>query len=128
VKNVRPTWRSESEAAMGTEMRHRARFWTGRFDSHEDLLARLCTAVGKSGSASALRSHAAEAMECIGGSGVIGGLAGCRACCANRRSTRSWEGSGNIQCLDALRAMNKTPVVAQAYLTKWRWRKAVTPR
>ena len=29
-----------------------------------------------------------------------------------------WEGSGNVQCLDVLRAMNKEPKVVEAYLTE----------
>jgi putative acyl-CoA dehydrogenase len=53
-------------------------------------------------------------MECIGGSGVMEDSPMPRLL---RESPVNaiWEGSGNVQCLDALRAMSKTPVVVQTY-------------
>jgi len=103
----------ESEAALALTMRI-ALALDRRVDEHEDCLARLCTAIGKYWICKRVASHAVEAMECIGGSGVMEDSR-CRAFAANRRSTRIWEGSGNVQCLDALRAIRKTPAVVQAY-------------
>jgi putative acyl-CoA dehydrogenase len=83
-------------------------------DEHEDCLARLCTAIGKYWICKRVASHAVEAMECIGGSGVMEDSPMPRLF---RESPVNaiWEGSGNVQCLDALRAIRKTPAVVQAY-------------
>ena len=52
-------------------------------------------------------------MECIGGSGVMEDSPMPRLF---RESPVNaiWEGSGNVQCLDVLRAMHKTPEVVDA--------------
>ena len=53
-------------------------------------------------------------MECIGGSGVMEDGPFPRLF---RESPVNaiWEGSGNVQCLDVLRAMQKTPEVVEAF-------------
>jgi putative acyl-CoA dehydrogenase len=56
-------------------------------------------------------------MECIGGSGVM------EDCMLPRLFRESpinaiWEGSGNVQCLDVLRAMQKTPEVVEAFVAE----------
>ena len=53
-------------------------------------------------------------MECIGGSGVMEDSPFPRLF---RESPVNaiWEGSGNVQCLDVLRAMQKTPEVIEAF-------------
>jgi putative acyl-CoA dehydrogenase len=113
MKNVLADLALESEAAMVLTMRIAAAL-DRRADPHEDFLARLCTAVGKYWICKRAPQHAAEAMECIGGSGVMEDSPMPRLF---RESPVNaiWEGSGNIQCLDALRAMHKTPMVVQAY-------------
>jgi putative acyl-CoA dehydrogenase len=62
-------------------------------------------------------NHAYEAMECIGGSGVMEDSMMPRLL---RESPINsiWEGSGNVQCLDVLRAMQKTPAVVDAFLAE----------
>jgi putative acyl-CoA dehydrogenase len=113
MQNVLADLALESEAALTLTMRM-ARALDGRAQEHEDLLARLCTAVGKYWICKRAPQHAAEAMECIGGSGVMEDSPMPRLF---RESPVNaiWEGSGNIQCLDALRAIRKTPAVLQAY-------------
>ena len=54
--------------------------------------------------------HAYEAMECIGGSGVMEDGPFPRLY-REAPVNAIWEGSGNVQCLDVLRAMQKTPAV-----------------
>ena len=85
-----------------------ARALDHREDRHEDLLVRLVTAVGKYWICKRTPGHAYEAMECIGGNGVMEDSMFPRLF---RESPVNaiWEGSGNIQCLDVLRAMGKTP-------------------
>jgi putative acyl-CoA dehydrogenase len=113
MKNVLADLALESEAALALTMRV-ARSLDQRVEEHEDLLARLCTAVGKYWICKRTASHAVEAMECIGGSGVMEDSPMPRL---YRESPVNaiWEGSGNIQCLDTLRAIRKTPAVVQAY-------------
>jgi putative acyl-CoA dehydrogenase len=113
MQNVLADLALESEAALALTMRI-ARALDRRVQEHEDLLARLCTAVGKYWICKRTPQHAVEAMECIGGSGVMEDSLMPRLF---RESPVNaiWEGSGNIQCLDALRAIRKTPAVLQAY-------------
>jgi hypothetical protein len=91
-----------------------ARAMDHRADPHEDLLVRLVTAVGKYWICKRTPNHAYESMECIGGSGVMEDSPFPRLF---RESPVNaiWEGSGNVQCLDVLRAMQKTPAVVEAF-------------
>ncbi len=113
MANVLADLALESEAAVALTMRI-ARALDGRADAHEDALARLCTAVGKYWICKRTPGHAAEAMECIGGSAVMEDSPMPRLL---RESPVNaiWEGSGNIQCLDVLRALRKSGSALQAY-------------
>ncbi len=71
MQNVLADLALESEAATTLTMRM-ARAMDKRFEEQEDLLVRLVTAVGKYWICKRTPNHAYEAMECIGGSGVIG--------------------------------------------------------
>jgi putative acyl-CoA dehydrogenase len=103
----------ENEGALALTMRV-ARALDSRADSHEDAVVRLFTAIGKYWICKRTPNHAYEAMECIGGSGVMEDSPFPRLF---RESPVNaiWEGSGNIQCLDVLRAMQKTPEVVTAF-------------
>ncbi len=112
MRNVLADLALESEAAMVLMMRM-ARAMDSRSDTHEDALVRLFTAVGKYWICKRTPQHAVEAMECIGGSGVMEDSPMPRLF---RESPVNaiWEGSGNVQCLDVLRAMRKSPEVVGA--------------
>ena len=56
-------------------------------------------------------------MECIGGSGVMEDSMMPRLYREAPVNT-IWEGSGNVQCLDVLRAMTKTPAVIDAFFAE----------
>jgi putative acyl-CoA dehydrogenase len=114
MKNVLADLALESEAALTLTMRI-ARALDRRDDEHEDLLARLCTAVGKYWICKRASQHAVEAMECIGGSGFMEDSPMPRLY-REAPVNAIWEGSGNIQCLDVLRAIGRTPAVVQAYM------------
>ena len=117
MQNVLADLALEHEGALALTMRI-ARAMDHRDDPHEDLLVRLVHARSAStGSASARRTHAYEAMECIGGSGVMEDSPIPRLF---RESPVNaiWEGSGNVQCLDVLRAMQKTPAVVDAFFAE----------
>jgi putative acyl-CoA dehydrogenase len=116
MQNVLADLALESEAAMTLTLRI-AHAMDNRADEHEDLLVRLVTAVGKYWICKRTPNHAYEAMECIGGSGVM------EDCMLPRLLRESpinaiWEGSGNVQCLDVLRAMSKTPAVVNAFFAE----------
>ena len=113
MQNVLADLVLESEGALALSMRV-ARAMDNRTERHEDLLVRLCTAIGKYWICKRTPNHAYEAMECIGGSGVMEDSPFPRLF---RESPVNaiWEGSGNVQCLDVLRAMKKTPEVVDAF-------------
>ena len=116
MQNVLADLALESEAALTLTMRM-ARAMDNRADAHEDLLVRLVTAVGKYWICKRTPNHAYEAMECIGGSGVMEDSMFPRL---YRESPVNaiWEGSGNVQCLDVLRALSKTPAVLEAFFVE----------
>ncbi|HMM84027.1 acyl-CoA dehydrogenase family protein, partial [Azohydromonas sp.] len=116
MRNVLADLALESEASLTLAMRV-ARALDHRDDAHEDALVRLLTAVGKYWICKRTPHHAYEAMECIGGSGVMEDSPFPRLF---RESPVNaiWEGSGNVQCLDVLRAMAKTPDVVQAFFAE----------
>jgi putative acyl-CoA dehydrogenase len=113
MQNVLADLVLENEGSLALTMRI-ARAMDHRAERHEDLLVRLCTAVGKYWICKRTPNHAYEAMECIGGSGVMEDGPFPRLF---RESPVNaiWEGSGNVQCLDVLRAMHKTPEVVEAF-------------
>jgi len=116
MQNVLADLALESEAALTLSMRM-ARALDQRSDQHEDALVRLVTAVGKYWICKRTPNHAYEAMECIGGSGVMEDSMMPRLYREAPVNT-IWEGSGNVQCLDVLRALSKTPVVLDAFFAE----------
>lgn len=116
MQNVLADLALESEAALTLSMRI-ARAMDNRADEHEDLLVRLVTAVGKYWICKRTPNHAYEAMECIGGSGVMEDSPMPRLYREAPINT-IWEGSGNVQCLDVLRALSKTPAVLEAFFAE----------
>ena len=116
MRNVLADLVLENEGSLALSMRL-ARALDHRDDEHEDMLVRLLTAVGKYWICKRTPNHAYEAMECIGGSGVMEDSPMPRLF---RESPVNaiWEGSGNVQCLDVLRAMARTPAVVDAYFAE----------
>ena len=53
-------------------------------------------------------AHAAEALECLGGNGYVE-ESGMPRLYRESPLNSIWEGSGNVQCLDVMRAMAKSP-------------------
>jgi len=90
--------------------------WIGS-DEAERLLLRIGTAVGKYWNCKRVPGHAYEAMECIGGSGVMETTIMPRLY-REAPVNAIWEGSGNVQCLDVLRAIRKTPETLAVFLAE----------
>ena len=116
MQNVLADLALESEAALTLSMRI-AHAMDHRSQEQEDLLVRLVTAVGKYWICKRTPNHAYEAMECIGGSGVMEDSMLPRLYREAPVNT-IWEGSGNVQCLDVLRAISKTPTVLDAFFAE----------
>jgi len=116
MQNVLADLVLEHEGSLAFSMRL-ARALDRRADAHEDALARLITPIGKYWICKRTPGHAYEAMECIGGSGVMEDSPFPRLF---RESPVNaiWEGSGNVQCLDVLRAVSRTPEVLDALLAE----------
>lgn len=116
MQNVLADLALEQEAALTLTMRM-AHALDQQHDEHEQQLMRLGTAIGKYWICKRTPGHAYEAMECIGGSGVMEDSIMPRLF---RESPVNaiWEGSGNVQCLDVLRAITKSPKVLDAYFNE----------
>jgi putative acyl-CoA dehydrogenase len=108
MQNVLADLAIESEAALAMTMRIARALDSSEQSESEKLLVRIGTAVGKYWICKRTPGHAYEAMECIGGSGVMEDSIMPRLF---RESPVNsiWEGSGNVQCLDMLRAMQREP-------------------
>jgi putative acyl-CoA dehydrogenase len=116
MQNVLADLVLEHEGSLALTMRL-ARALDHRDDEHEDALVRLVTAVGKYWICKRTPQHAYEAMECIGGSGVMEDSPFPRLY-REAPVNAIWEGSGNVQCLDVLRAMHKSPSAVGAFFAE----------
>ncbi len=106
----------EAEAALTLTMRI-ARALDHRDDAHEDALVRLGSAIGKYWICKRTPGHAYEALECLGGSGVMEDSPMPRLY-REAPVNAIWEGSGNVQCLDIARAIQRSPQTLEAYFAE----------
>jgi len=110
----------ESEAAMALSMRTARAFEeAARGEEHGTLLARIMTPVGKYWICRRTPVQVNEAQECLGGAGYVEDHMMPRL---YRQAPLNsiWEGSGNVQCLDMLRAMQRSPECVEALLAELR--------
>ncbi len=117
MRNVLADLALEHEGSLALTMRLGRAMDQRDADAHEDALVRLVTAVGKYWICKRTPQLSYEAMECIGGSGVMEDSPFPRLY-REAPVNAIWEGSGNVQCLDVLRAMQKTPAVVGAYFAE----------
>jgi putative acyl-CoA dehydrogenase len=106
----------ESEAATAGALRlARANEAAHRGDAAEALLARIAAPVLKYWTCKRAPQHLGEALECQGGFGYIEES---RLARAYREAPLMsvWEGSGNVQALDVLRALARAPEALGALL------------
>jgi putative acyl-CoA dehydrogenase len=104
----------ESEAATASALRLARAFDADAHDEHEQRIKRLVTPIIKYWTCKRAPQHAAEALECLGGAGYIEESDLPRLF---RQSPVNgvWEGSGNVICLDVLRAIAREPAALDAY-------------
>jgi putative acyl-CoA dehydrogenase len=112
MQNVLADLALESEAATALALRL-ARCFDHPNDPQEVLLARVLTPAGKYWICKRGPAFGAEAMEVMGGNGYV--EEGPLARLYREFPVNSiWEGSGNVMCLDVLRALAKGPEVHAA--------------
>src|SRR5690606_9222864 len=97
----------ESEAALALTMRMGCALDHAQ-NPHEKSFVRLATAVGKYWICKRAPELIYEASECMGGAGYIEETILPRLY-REAPVNSIWEGSGNVQCLDLLRALAKDP-------------------
>ncbi|HMT05843.1 MAG: acyl-CoA dehydrogenase family protein [Solirubrobacterales bacterium] len=118
MQNVLADLAIESEAATASVMRlARAYDEAAAGDESAALLQRLATPVLKYWTCKRAPWHAAEALECFGGNGYAE-ESGMPRIFRESPLMSIWEGSGNVQCLDALRAMVKSPASYEAFFAE----------
>jgi len=112
MQNVLADLALESEAALALTLRM-GRSLERLDDPHEARFARLVTAVGKYWICKRAPAMINEAAECMGGAGYVEDTILPRLY-REAPVNSTWEGSGNVQCLDVLRALSKEPGVLDA--------------
>jgi putative acyl-CoA dehydrogenase len=117
MQNVLADLAVESEAATAAAMRLAAAFDADPDDEQEQRFKRLATPVVKYWTCKRAPQHAAEALECLGGAGYVEESDLPRWF---RQSPLNgvWEGSGNVICLDVLRAMHREPDSVEAFFAE----------
>jgi alkylation response protein AidB-like acyl-CoA dehydrogenase len=79
-----------------------------------ELIKRLGTAIGKYWIAKRGPAHIAEALECLGGNGYVEESILPRLY-REAPLNSIWEGSGNVNALDVLRAITKEPQALERF-------------
>jgi putative acyl-CoA dehydrogenase len=113
MKNVLADMTVESEAATILGMRLARAYDHQGDEEFEAPFKRIATAISKYWVCKRTPTLVLEAMECLGGSGYVEESPLPRM----YRETpvnSIWEGSGNVMCLDVLRAMNREPGTVEA--------------
>jgi putative acyl-CoA dehydrogenase len=118
MQNVLADLAIESEATTISAMWLARQFDETHAGSEQaGLLARLATPVLKFWTCKRSPEHAVEALECFGGNGYAE-ESGMPRLFRESPLQSIWEGSGNVQSLDALRAMVKSPASTEALMAE----------
>lgn len=117
MQNVLADLAIESEAATRLMMRVAKAYDAAAGDPKEALFKRIASAIGKYWVCKRTPMHVAEALECHGGNGYVEEAPMARLF---RESPLLgiWEGSGNVICLDVLRAVLKEPETLDAFVAE----------
>ncbi len=117
MRNVLADLALEAEAALVLTLRLGRAMDQAASDDAAAALARIGTAVGKYWICKRAPGHTFEAMECHGGPGYIEDTIMPRLY-REAPVNSIWEGSGNVMCLDVLRAMFRDDAAAPALLAE----------
>ncbi len=127
MKNVLADLCLESEAATALTFRLARSFDESANDEMQKHFSRIATAIGKFWITKRAVAVVAEALECLGGNGYVETAPMARLY-RDAPLNSIWEGSGNVQCLDVLRAMRKEPETFEALFFELRKAKGVDAR
>ncbi len=108
MKNVLADLCLESEAATALALRLARGLDQSPGSEGQRKFTRVATAIGKYWISKRAITVVAEALECIGGNGYVEESPMPRLF-RDIPLNSLWEGAGNVQCLDVLRAMQKDP-------------------
>lgn len=117
MQNVLADLTLESHGACALTLRLAKALDNAATDETEKHLVRLGTGIAKYWICKRTPAHAYEAMECIGGTGAMETSVLARLY-REAPINAIWEGSGNVQALDAIRCMIKDPACVEAYITE----------
>jgi putative acyl-CoA dehydrogenase len=112
MRNVLADLAVESEAATLLAMR-----LAHAVDSGERDLRRLAVAVGKYWVCKRTPALVGEALECLGGNGYVE-ESGMPRLYREAPLNSIWEGSGNVNALDVMRALVREPAAVDAFLAE----------
>lgn len=116
MRNVLADLALESEAALALTLRM-GHALDNLHDEQQARFARLVTAVGKYWICKRAPEMTYEASECLGGAGYVEDSILPRLY-REAPVNSIWEGSGNVQCLDVLRALSKETGVLDALMAE----------
>jgi putative acyl-CoA dehydrogenase len=116
MQNVVADLAVESEAATAIAIRLAAA--VDRLDDpHEAALRRIALPLAKFWVCKRTPAVVAEALECLGGNGYVE-ESGLPLMFRESPLNSIWEGSGNVNALDVLRALSREPEVLEAWITE----------
>ncbi|HKW74268.1 MAG TPA: isovaleryl-CoA dehydrogenase [Terriglobales bacterium] len=119
MRNVLADLALESEAATLLAMRLAAAFDARESSESERAFARIATAISKFWLCKRAPVQVGEALECLGGNGYVEESIMPRLC-REAPLYSIWEGSGNVICLDILRALSREPSAVEALVQEFR--------
>jgi putative acyl-CoA dehydrogenase len=118
MRNVLADLAVESEAATVLALRLAGSVdRAARGDAGEQAFRRLAIAVGKFWVCKRQPAVVGEALECLGGNGYVE-ESGLPRLYRDAPLNSIWEGSGNVQALDVLRALRREPDSLAAFLAE----------
>ncbi|MCU1256591.1 MAG: acyl-CoA dehydrogenase [Candidatus Angelobacter sp.] len=118
MRNVLTDLAIESEAATLLMVRLARSFDQRESDARERAFCRIATAIAKYWLCKRSPVHVGEALECLGGNGYVEESIMPRLY-REAPLYSIWEGSGNVMCLDVLRALGKEPTTVEALLAEF---------
>ena len=118
MRNVLADLAIESEAATLLMVRLARAFDHRASDERERAFCRIATAIAKYWLCKRTPVHVGEALECLGGNGYVEESIMPRLY-REAPLYSIWEGSGNVMCLDVLRALTKDTATVEALLAEF---------
>jgi len=127
MRNVLADLAIEAEAALTLALRIGRAIDEGLAgDPEAAALARIGTAIGKYWNCKRAPAHVGEALECLGGAGYIE-ESGMPRLYREAPLNGIWEGSGNVICLDVLRALDREAAALPALMNELNAAKGAYP-